>query len=309
MADAAPFPFAGEASAVASSMLWACAGIVFRRMKGRVPAAAVNLTKNTTAAVAFTLLALILTQRPWPTSMPMAAQGWLALSGFVGLTLCDTFLLRAMMELGPRRAMLLMLLAPVLIFAGAMLPPFGETSALARPLTIVGAVLALVGIALAAAEVPDAALDPEDSARKRRGLIDGVIAAVLQAAGVLLARRGLSIGAGPVEGAHVRLVAGSLGLVLGGVLWRQWPEWKRSLAAPGLLRTLALAGFFGTFLGIGLNQCAIAWASSTGVAATVNSLAPVWLIPLSTVFLGERHGARAWISTALALGGVALLSL
>ena len=69
-----------------------------------------------------------------------------------------------------------------------------------------------------------------------------------------------------------------------------------------------LAGFFGTFIGIGLNQCGLAWATSTGAVTTINSLAPVWLIPLSAAFLGERHGIRAWLSTLLALGGVALLA-
>ncbi len=40
----------------------------------------------------------------------------------------------------------------------------------------------------------------------------------------------------------------------------------------------------------------------------LNSLAPVWLIPLSFVFLGEKPTRRGLVATALALGGVGLLS-
>lgn len=302
---AAPFPFAAEAAALASSVLWAGAGIVFRRMRGVVPAAALNFTKNGVATLCFAVVGLALVGRPYPTHVPLASQGWLVLSGLVGLAVCDTFLLRAMMEIGPRRATLLMLTAPVLVFVGALFPPFSQTDALSDPRTIVGAALALGGVALTSLEAPDLAVDP---ARARRGVIDGLIAGVLQAVGVLLARRGLADGAAPQDAAMIRLVAGTAGLAVGAVALGQVATWGRSLVAPGTLRTVAIAAFFGTFLGILLNQCGLAWSEHTGVVSTLNALAPVWLIPMSRVFLGERHGRWAWLSTVIALVGVALLS-
>ena len=36
---------------------------------------------------------------------------------------------------------------------------------------------------------------------------------------------------------------------------------------------------------------------------------PVWVLLLSRVFLGERGGARAWLGSAVALGGVAVLTV
>jgi drug/metabolite transporter (DMT)-like permease len=301
-----PFPFAGEAAALVSGLLWACAGIVFRRMRGRVDAAAVNLAKNTTGAVGMTVVVWLLTGAFWPTAVPLEAQAWLVASGVVGLSICDTYFLRAIMEIGPRRATLLMLLAPVLVLGAVALPPFRQVEALTRPASIVGAALALAGVALASREAPDLTVGAE---RARRGTIDGLLAALFQAVGVLLARMGIERGSGPVEGAQVRLVAGAAGLAVGGVLWRAWPRWSGSLSSPRTLRTLVIAAFFGTFLGIGLNQCALAWSASTGIATTLNALSPVWLIPLSTVFLAERHGARAWISTIIAIAGVALMTL
>src|SRR5262245_27175375 len=124
----APFPLAGEAAALGSSLTWAGAVLVFRRLRGRVDPMAVVLVKNATAALAFTLLGLVLWRSLWPTSMSGGAQALLAASGVAGLAICDTFLIRSLMEIGPRRATLLMLLAPVFVFGGAALPPLSETA-------------------------------------------------------------------------------------------------------------------------------------------------------------------------------------
>lgn len=306
MASGAPFPFAGELAALASSVLWAGAGIVFRSLRGRVPPIAVNLAKNATASVGLVLVLWVWLGSPWPTHMPLDAQGILVVSGIVGLTVCDTFFLRAMMEIGPRRATLVMLLAPVLIFLGALAPPFSQLDRVNHPGPWLGLALAVIGVGLASSEVPSGDYDP---AHHRRGVRDALLAALFQAIGFLLARLGFERGADPIPGAAVRLVAGTVGLVLFGLVTRSLVVWGRALAAPGIAKTLAITAFFGTFLGIALNQCGIAWAHSTGAVAVVNSLSPVWLIPLSTIWLGEKHGPRAWISTALALAGVALLSL
>ena len=302
----APFPYAGEAAAFASSLLWAGSGIVFRRMKGRVPPAGMNLAKNSTATVCFSVVLLLVTGAPWPVGLTGEAWLWLAVSGVVGLAVCDTFLLRAMMEIGPQRATLFMALAPVLVFLGALLPPFSQTEALSRATTWIGTALALAGIVLAASEAPVVGHDPR---AYRAGVRDALIASTLQAAGVLLARLGIEHGAGPLDASSIRLAAGVAGLLAGGLWFRRLRPWGRALATPGTLPVLVTAAFFGTFLGIGMNQAGLTWATSTGAVSTINALAPVWLIPLTTVFLGERHGARAWLSTILALGGVALLAM
>ena len=301
-----PFPYAGEAAAFASSLLWAGAGIVFRRLKGRVSPAAMNLAKNGTAALCFLVLLLLLTGNPWPRGLTPRATALLAASGVLGLSVCDTFFLRSILELGPRRATLIMAgLAPGLVFAAAVLPPFSQVEQATHVLPWVGFALALLGVWLATREVEGA---PADAASRRRGLRDGILAAVFQAAGVLLTRLAIQEGAAPFEGAAVRLTCGSVGLLVGGAVAGRLVAWKGALLARGILRTLAMTAFFGTFLGIGLNTCALAWANSTGVATTINSLSPVWLIPLSAVFLAERHDVRAWLSTVLALVGIALLA-
>jgi drug/metabolite transporter (DMT)-like permease len=279
---------------------------VFRRLKGRVAPAAMNFGKNATAALCFAALHLALTGSVRPAGMSFAAFGWLALSGVVGLSLCDTYLLRAMLEIGPRRAQLVMCLNPVLVFLAALFPPWSQRAAVGHVMPWVGLALALGGIGLAATEAPD--VPDADPRRRRRGVTDAVLAAVLNAAGVLLARLGMEAGAGFVEASYVRLAVAAVALAVGGLLFRRAREWRAALAPRTTIVPLALAAFCGTFLGIGFSQAGIEWSESTGAATTINAMSPVWLIPLSAWFLGERHTKRAWLSAVLAVAGVALLA-
>jgi drug/metabolite transporter (DMT)-like permease len=305
----APFPYAGEACALASSLFWALAFLVFSRLGPGVPAGALNLAKNATASLCFAALLLLWIGAPWPTGMGGDALLLFAASGFVGLTVCDTLLFRAMQALGPQRISLLMLGAVPLTAAAALLPPWDEATP--SPAGFAGMALCLVGVALA---VTERHADPVAGAALRRGVRMGLLAAVFQAAGVLLARLAFRAhgGAGLVdsaEGAAVRLYVGALGLVLLALPRGRLGRWAAAVRQPGVLPRLAGAAFVGTFLGIWANQAGLTWAKHAGVATTLNQLAPVWLIPLTTLALGTRHDLRTWLSTLIAVCGVLLLGL
>ncbi len=280
---------------------------MFRRLKGRATPVAMNTGKSVVGAVCFAVLLLATTGAIWPANVSAASFLWLALSGIVGLAVCDTFLLRAMLEIGPRRAQVAMCLNPVVVFLVALLPPWSQTSVLSRPWPWVGLALALAGISMAARDAPDA--PAADRHARRRGFADALVAAVCNAAGVLLARLGIAAGASPVDSSYVRLAVAAVALVAGALVLRRFGAWTAGLRSPTTRVPLAAAAFLGTFLGIGFSQAGIAWAKSTGAATTINALAPVWLIPLSSWFLGERHTRGAWISTVLAVAGVAILAL
>jgi drug/metabolite transporter (DMT)-like permease len=298
-----PFPLAGELCAVASSALWAVAGVLFVRVRG-VSGVAMNLGKNLAAVVCFLLLLTALKGVPWPAGVSGEGLLLLTLSGVVGLTVCDTLLFRAFLEIGPRRGNVFMTLAPVLTAVAALFPPFGEHP---PALAWLGIAVCLSGVLLALLE---RSLDPVRQAQLKRGARDALLAACFQALGLLLARRGFqAAGIDVASGSAVRLVAGTAGLLVVGLATRRLAGWTRQLARDGAWWRIGLAAVLGTFLGIWSNQAGLAWAAHTGVAATLNSLAPVFLIPLSTLFLGERHDARAWASTILAVGGIALLML
>jgi len=305
----APFPYAGEVCALLSSLLWATGFLVFARLPHPVPAGAMNLGKNTTATLCFALLFVVIFGRPWPGHMGGEALLLFAVSGFVGLTLCDTLLFRAMLLVGPQRTTLLLTGAVPLATLGALLPPWSESTP--SVLCVVGIVTCLLGVTLAVTEKHP---DPVAARALKKGVLFGLLAAVFQAGGVLLARlafraHGAESLMDAAQGASVRLLVGSLGLVALALATRRARVWATALGQPKVLPRLMGAAVVGTFLGIWANQAGLTWAEHTGVATTLNQLTPVWLIPLTTFVLGERHGLRSWIATAIAVTGVILIGV
>ena len=299
----APWPAAGELSAAMSSLCWAIGSLMFVTLRPPVPAMALNAAKNIVGTLCFVGALWIATGAPWP-DMPTAPLLLFFASGVVGLAISDTFLLRSMLTIGPQRTSLIFCLAPVLVAAAAVFPPFLEMPSW---ITWAGMAVCLVGIAVAVGTPSSTVRTPGDM---RRGLRDALVAAALQAAAVLLARAAFAHpGATALGGATVRLAAGTVVLVAWagarstlGTWWRVWSAGRNRIRLP-------TAAFIGTFLGIGFNQLGLQWSLHAGVATTLNALTPVYLLPLSVWFLGERFPKRAHWATALAMAGIALIAL
>lgn len=301
---AAPFPHAGELSAALSALLWASAGIVFARIHPPISAAAINLGKNVTACICFAVLLMATAGTPIPLDVPQAPLLWFIASGVLGLAICDTFLLRSLLEIGPQRMSLILTLAPVLVAIAAVLPPFEEMPTM---WAWIGMATCLAGIVMAVLEKPDAM--PEGKSFSR-GVRNGLIAAVCQAGAVLTARHGLQLADVPArDGATVRMLAGTIGLMVIGLPALRVVTWSREMTARHAGPYLFIAAFFGTFLGIWTNQLALDWATHTGVVTVLNSLMPVYLIPLSAMFLGAKISRRGVIATLVAIGGIAMMTI
>jgi len=301
---AAPFEWAGEASAALSAFLWGSSGVVIARIRPPLSAAAINLGKNLAATACFVGLLWCVTGSPCPKGLDGHALGVFAASGFLGLAVCDTFLLRSLLDIGPQRMTLVFLVVPVLTALAAMLPPFSE---MPPPLAWLGMGICLFGITMAVLRHVDRAVDP---LRFRRGVRNALIAAVFQSIAILLARFGLNVHTAPLlDSAVVRMAAGTFGLAFLGLLFGRLGAWTGELRRKKAALMLFGASFFGTFLGILTNQFGVAWSRHTGVAATLNSLMPIYLMPLSVLFLEEKFGRHEVLATFVAIAGVALMMI
>ena len=299
-----PFPWAGELSAALSALLWGSSGVVIALIKPPLSAAAINLGKNVFATVCFVIALWCWTGTPIPQGLTTKAFWIFCGSGFLGLAVCDTFLMRSLLDIGPQRMTLVFLVVPVLTGLAAMLPPFSETPPL---LAWLGMGVCLFGITVAVLRHADKAVDP---ARFRRGVRNAALAAVFQAAAILLARYGLAVDESPVlDSAVVRMAAGTVGLALIGLLIGRLGSWTGELKRKKAALMLFSASFFGTFIGILTNQFGVAWSTHTGVAATLNSLMPIYLMPLSVLFLQEKFGKHEVLATVIAVAGVALMMM
>lgn len=314
--------------ALVAAATWAVATILFSRVGTSVPPLELNLYKNLIAIVLLGLSMLALGQA---MTVPQGqAMLLLALSGIIGISLGDTAYLAALRHLGPRRTLLLETLAPPLAAVLALVA-LDETLGVVAWL---GIVVTGAGIAWVITErVPDPSAEKgqeplatasDDGGFQRKvalGLIFGVVAAVAQAIGVVLSRAALTrTEVTPLWSAELRLLAGVLGIVL----WRlavlgveratrgQRPAAARPPAfrirhSVPLWSTIVLATILGTYLGIWLQQLALAHTEA-GIAQTLMSTSPVFVLPLA-LLLGDRVSVRAALGACIAVVGVALLLL
>jgi drug/metabolite transporter (DMT)-like permease len=296
--------YLGELSALTSSFLWAAAALLFTHLGRKLEPLALNLLKCSLALCFIAMTMWALHGRIWPSDLGGAELGWLALSGLVGLSLGDTAYFAALVRLGPRRTLLLWALAPP-VTAILAVPVLGE------PLTAIMA----AGIALTAGGVawvirersPAGNVGVVRSGEDRFGLLVGVAAAGCQATGGVLAK----LGGGQIDAIDitvVRLLFGSLGLLAVVTLTGRLRGALRPLREPAVLGAVVLATTIGTFLGIWLSMAGLRYAL-VGVAATLNSTSPIFILPLAAIFLKERISLRAVLGACLAVAGIAVLFL
>jgi drug/metabolite transporter (DMT)-like permease len=77
-------------------------------------------------------------------------------------------------------------------------------------------------------------------------------------------------------------------------------------AHPRATLAMSVAAFLGPVLGVWFSLIAIQHAS-VGVASTLMSLTPIFLIPISAIGFKERITTQALIGTLIAMAGTALL--
>ncbi len=298
----------GLAAAVTAAVLWAIGSMLYR-MVGRVlPPVRLNLAKGLAASL---LLAGVVGWQWWRSGAgPLAVPPWmlalLAASGVVGIGCGDTCYFAALNRLGPRRALLLFTLAPVLTALLAW-PSLDE-----RPgaLQAAGILLTCGGVGWVIAERAPGGGGGFDAA----GAWFGVGAALCQAVGSLLSRHVFEqSGCDAALSALVRILGGTavllLMLPLDRVLRVAGDQPGVSATRPGPVATWLLLGvamFLGTFLGIWLQQLAFKLSDNVGVAATLLATSPLFILPLAAA-AGERVSARAVAGAALSVLGVAVL--
>jgi len=267
---------------------------LFRRDVRRVGPRAVNLVKGIIGSTLFLLVLLFHGARP----ISLEAQGYLALSGVIGLALGDSFLFAALGTLGAHRTALLSILGPVFTAWGGWIF-LGETL---RWPQVLGVALVLSGLVLV---VGRRGGDPARGRATLRGAAFGLLFAICQATGVLLAKRGLA-GAEVLPSTAIRLLSATAALALFALFRRDLGTGLVRLLAPRAVARLLPAAFFATFLGLLLMQLGIQRTHSA-VANALHSTTPLFTLPITVFFLRVRVPPAAVIGSFLAVGGVALL--
>lgn len=250
--------------------------------------------------IAFALTAVCATLvGGWATVQPWQF-GMLAASAATGIMLATTTYLAAIHAAGPRiTALLFSLASPFAVLEGWLF--LGETLGLMQ---LLGIGLILFGIVLAILAENDP--HPEDAPRQPLwiGLTLGVVTAIGQATGSLLARPAMEAGVEPFTAMAIR--SG-----LGGVFFiavMLFPFARATRLPEGRdLRNVALSAFFGMFLGMCLMMAALG-RGDVGIVSTLTSTTPILILPMLWFTTRRAPGLAAWIGAGLAVAGTALIS-
>ncbi len=138
-----------------------------------------------------------------------------------------------------------------------------------------------------------------------------MIAAFCQAAGLVLAKKGMFDAGGvlePMEASFIRILFSVIIIWLISAVRGQLPNLLRSMKNYKALGFSAAGAVVGPFLGVWMSLVAVKYIS-TGVAATLNSMTPVMIIPLVILYYKEKVSLRALIGAIIAVVGVSILFL
>lgn len=317
--------YSGYLTALGTSIMFACGSIFFTISGRTVTSVVVNRVRLLMAFAILMIIHLISFGSPFPFNAAPERFVWFGLSGVVGLALGDFFLFQAFVLVGPRLAMLMMALSSVLSAVMAFLF-FGEVLTLIQ---IIGILITIVGIGLVVTEkradekdkgkpkneetplvieeTETTLTEPMTQATYLKGLLYGFLAACGQAGGTILSKEGLGGDFSPISANLIRMLAAVIAIWVVAIVQRQVGFTVQQVRKyPKSLLLMVGGTVLGPVSGVLLNLYSVQHAP-VGIASTLASLMPIFLIPISYVVFGERITVRSVVATLIAFAGIALL--
>ncbi len=285
----------GEILSIGSAACWALGVIFYKQLGDRLPPVALNLLKNG-IVVALMIPTVLFVHGP---ALPQF-EGWTLaltlLSGILGISVADTLYFKALNTLGAGRIGVLgNLFSPFVILLSFLF--LGERLTL---LQFGGFLLVMFGVVLVNQPRSD---EPLPAAQLRRGLLIGVAAIALNAAGIVMIKPVLE--REPFFWvALLRLVAALLPM-----LWlvQLLPAHHR---VPPLRsvpwRLLITAAVLGQFVAMLLWLGGYKYTSAS-VASVLNETASIFILLFAWLLLKEPLGRRKLIGVAFTFCGVGVM--
>ncbi|GAB5493120.1 MAG: DMT family transporter [Phototrophicaceae bacterium] len=305
--------YIGELAALGTSIAFAFGSTLFTLSGRIIGSKLVNRTRLVMALLAVMLIHWIWLGNALPTGAGFQPWFWLGLSGFIGLALGDGLLFQAFVMIGPRLSMLVFSLSPVL---GAILAWLFLGENLGAQ-DILGIFITVGGIILVVTErtkKPDDdtnAKPKNDIEENPRHYIYGILfalgGALGQAGGQVLAKIGLANDFPTFSALLIRIIVATA------IIWALTIAQKELMSSyhnlkanPRAIGMLVFATILGPVLGVWLSLVAIQ-NSPIGIATTLSSLTPIFLIPIAYFVFGDKVTKQAIIGTLIAVAGSTLL--
>ncbi len=301
--------FSGILIALCTVLCWTISVQFFEAASKRVGPTPVNIIRIGVALLFFGLFLWAKDGTPFPTHFPARAWLLLSLSGVVGFFIGDIFLFKALVELGPRLTMLIhSLAAPAAAVIGWIF--LSEYYSINQWL---GIAVTLSGVGMVILEK-----NKKHTAKLHRvhreitlaGIAYALLAMLGQAAGMVLSKAGMQTETGYLDAfgaTQIRAIAAFACFVMFFTATRRWVSVRRACTDRRALLYTSMGALVGPFLGVSLALLALHYLP-TGIASTIFSLVPIFIIPFAIVLHKEHVSIRAVAGAFIAVFGIYLLS-
>lgn len=280
--------------ALASAASWALGTVLWRKIGEEISPFSMNLSKGIIGSLYLAAAFLLVSWEP----MSLRDFTYLGISGLLGITFGDTFFFLSLMHLGPSLSSLMGTLIPVAVAFSAVIF-LGERPS---PAAWAGIFLTVAGVAWVVRE-----RQPRQGlvTNKSRGVALRLLSVLFMTAGIICAKVGVRA-VPTVQATLVRMLWGVAGLLLWGCINGQLRSWLAPLRNPHLLRRMSIIVVVVVFGGFWLSLLSLKHLDAS-LAGALGSTAPLFILPLAAIILGEKVSTKAGLATALAVGGVALM--
>jgi len=298
----------GETAAIVTACLWTINSILFASAGKKIGSLSVNAYRILMAVGFLGITHIIFLGSLLPTASS-EQWFWIGLSGIVGLGIGDFGLFAAFVIIGPRRSVLIMSLSPIF----AALSAYFILGEILSPLIITGITVTLIGVIFVILEKEENSDErPISKKLKTWGVFLAFIGAIGQGLGLVFAKKGMwldpSIMMNPLSVTFVRLIMGALFIWTYVIVMRRLPEVRKALKSKKGMEQTAAGAFIGPFVGVTLSIVAVAYTQA-GIAQTLMSLMPVFIIPAIWVLYKQKTSWRGMMGAIVAVIGVAILLL
>lgn len=298
----------GISAALASAASWAAGAILFKRVGESMDSMAMTLTKGVVSLVLLGLAVVLVEGRRTGDRAPFArlrtldrrALWLLVLSGILGIAVADTCFFEALKTLSPHSVVLLMMVGQVItpLFAVIFLK---EKATLTRVASIA---LIVAGVSMLGWIRPDDE-GQTASAISLAGVAFGLLSVLSMSVSFIMAKKALET-LTALQGTFVRMLTGTLGMLLLGLSSGRLGQWMLPLHEPRFAALFLVSVCVVTFGGFWLSLAAFKYADAI-VANTLVSTEPLFVLLLNVVVLHHRVPLSALAASLVAVFGVFLL--
>lgn len=291
----------GEITAIMASVCWTLSSNICEKNGSIYSAVAMNFTRQIASFIILGIILFFMGANSIGDDINIKGVVFLALSGLIGFSLGDSFLMSAFTKIGAKTTLLIFSLSPVLAaIMGRLI--FNEKLGLMK---IAGMAIVLIGIMIVIYKGGNKNSDNEKIKFDSKGLIFAFLASGGQAFGVIFSKMGM-LEISPIMATEFRLAGAIVGIIVLSFVFKAWDDIGKIFTTSNGRFVLFGNAVIGTCLGVVLSMFAIKYTQAA-VAATLMSLSPILILPLLRFYYKEKIYKVEIFGAILSVVGVALL--